>query len=334
MRTYRHSGIVPPLGAIQALAIGAAAAVVLGIVYSFSFYYIPYVYLNFLLAIGFGVGVGGAVGWAAREGKIRNTGVTVSVAVLATLAGIYAEWGSTIYAMAPLTEIGNVWKEVGLASFLPHNIIGLMLQLFEEGSWGLTAGQMVNGWTLFGLWWIEAGVIIGFAGTTAYAQIAKRPFCEPCGEWITGESPHLYTGDGSEQVWLQIQHGEFDALADTSQATGGEPTYVRLTLHACETCSESNYLTITTCQNTTDAKGNPKLIASDLVTNLAVISTHVDLIRAAHLIAPPAGMLPMPLDAPAIDALTGAANPSAAGTSPIPAGPVAAGSAPSWAQQS
>jgi hypothetical protein len=52
MRTYQHSGIVPPTGALLTLAAGCAVAPVLGVAYSFSFYYIPFVYLNFALACG------------------------------------------------------------------------------------------------------------------------------------------------------------------------------------------------------------------------------------------------------------------------------------------
>jgi hypothetical protein len=293
MRTYQHSGTVPFLGAIQALAIGSAAAIVLGIVYTFTFYYIPYVYLNFVLAMGFGAGVGWAVGWGAREGKVRNTSVTVALAVVAALAGIYAEWGSTIYALVPGNVVADVWSEMGLASFLPHNILGLMFDLFQEGSWGLSGGAMVKGWMLVCLWIIEAGMIIGLAGKVAHMQLADRPFCEACNEWITGETPHVYQGDGSEPVWTEVQNGNFDPLADTEQAFGTEHTFVRLKLHVCETCTESNYLTITRCEHTVDHKGNERLVETNLVTNLAVDETQVELIRTARLIAPVPGMPPL-----------------------------------------
>jgi hypothetical protein len=293
MRTYQHSGTVPVLGAIQALAIGSAAAVVLGIVYTFSFYYIPYVYLNFLLAMGFGAGVGWSVGWAAREGRIRNTSVTVALAVAASLVGIYAEWGATLYALVPAAEIAGYWKEYGLSSFLPQSIVGLMVQLFQEGSWGLTQGALVKGWTLLALWLVEAALIVGLAGAAAFKQIADKPFCEACNEWITGETPHFYQGSGSEPVWTEVQNGNFDPLADTEQATGSEPTFVRIKLHVCDTCTQSNYLTITRCENTVDNKGNPKLEEQDIITNLAVDETQVELIRTAHLIAPIAGIPPL-----------------------------------------
>ncbi len=334
MRTYQHSGVVPALGAIQSLAIGSAAAVVLGIVYVFSFYYIPYVYLNFVLAMGFGAGAGYVVGWSAHEGRIRNTAVTVALAVAASLVGIYAEWGATLYAMAPVSEIGAYWNEHGLGTFLPQSIVAMMIHLFHEGSWGLQAGQMVTGWMLVSLWLVEGGLVIGLAATTAYAQIADKPFCEGCEEWISGETPHYYVGDGSEPVWTEVKHGNFDPLADTEQATGSEPTYVRIKLHVCETCTASNYLTITRCEHTVDQKGNPRLEEKDLVTNLAVDDTQVELIRTAHLIAPVAGMPPLgpPVAEPGAAELDALRAAQGAATLPNPPGTKAPGT--NWTLQS
>jgi hypothetical protein len=177
---------------------------------------------------------------------------------------------------------------------------------------------MVKGWPLLAMWLIEAGVIVGLAGATAFAQIAKKPFCEACDEWITGETPHFYVGDGSEPVWTEVQHGNFDPLADTEQATGSERTFVRIKLHVCDTCTQSNYLTITRCENTVDNKGNPKLEEKDIITNLAVDDTEVELIRTANLIAPIAGMPPLgpPVAEPGADAL--AAVPAGTNADKVP----------------
>jgi hypothetical protein len=96
-------------------------------------------------------------------------------------------------------------------------------------------------------------------------------------------------GDGTEPVWTEVQQGTFETLAMTSRATGAEPTFVRLTLKTCDGCSDSNFLTITGCKNTVDGKGNPKLEENNLITNLILQPTQVDIIQAANMIAPAMG---------------------------------------------
>ena len=289
MRTYQHSGIVPPSGALMAVAAGCLAGLFLGVVYSFSFYYIPYVYLNFLLACGFGGGVGWVIGFTAREGKIRNVPAVALLALIATLVGIYAEWGSTAYAMMPAVELPRLWQRNGLATFLPQNVLFVMLALFDKGSWGLTAGQTVHGWPLVALWLAEAGIILFVALKVAVGQIAGRPFCEKCQEWVATRSPHLYVGDGHEAVWSEVQHGTFENLAMTPRANGDEPTYVRLKLSVCDSCQESNYLTIEACRHFVDAKGNPKLEVRNVVGNLILQAVQVEIVEAANSIAPDVG---------------------------------------------
>jgi len=41
MQVYRHSGATPLIGAVKALLAGSLAAIGLGVVYCFSFYYVP-----------------------------------------------------------------------------------------------------------------------------------------------------------------------------------------------------------------------------------------------------------------------------------------------------
>lgn len=293
MKIYEHSGAVPPTGAALALLTGAVASAALGIVYSFSFYYIPYVYLNFVLAVGFGAGSGFVVGQLARVGKIRNTSVVAGLAIIATAVGIYAEWGSTVYAMYPAEALAQLWAKAGLRTFEPWAIGRLMQGLFEEGSWGLTAGGNVRGWPLVAFWVIEAGLVLTSASKIATSQIADHPFCEACQQWVTSHTPHFYVGNGSESVWTDVQNGTFETLALTPRATGQEPTFVRLTLKSCDSCLNSRFLTVTACANTTDNKGNPKLEETNLAGNLILTTTQSEIVEAASMIAPQPGETPV-----------------------------------------
>jgi hypothetical protein len=294
MRVYQHSGTVPIRGALFTLVVGSAVAMALGALYSFTFQYIPYVHLNFLLAIGFGALTGFVVAWAARQGKIRHTAVTVALATVAIMAGIYVEWGTTVYALCPADKLPQFWANAGLTPLLPHYIVGLMLELFDHGSWSLDGGGMVHGWPLVALWLMEAGMIIAMAVATAHSQIAKRPFCEKCQEWIACRPPHLYVGDGAEAVWSEIRRGTFENLAQTPHASGGEETFVKLTLRVCEGCSESNYLTITKCVRKRNTKGQEWIEEKELITNGILKAAEAEIIEAANTIAP--GIDELPLD--------------------------------------
>jgi hypothetical protein len=298
MRTYKESGIVPAGGALMTAGAGCVAGLLLGAVYSFTFYYIPYVYLNFLLAVGFGAGVGLAVGYAAREGKIRNVPVVGCLGIFGALVGIYAEWSTTAYAMTPMGELKQQWQAMGLWTFLPQNVLTVMRGLFNEGSWGLSEGSTVHGWPLVALWIVEAGLIVALAISFAVKQVMDKPFCEPCQDWVGSQTPHLYVGDGCEAVWSEVQHGTFENLALTPRATGMEPSFVRLTLACCERCNQSNFLSIAACQNTTDGKGNARLVERSLATNVVLDATQVEIVQAANWAAPEVGSTPMAHPAP------------------------------------
>src|SRR5205814_6349310 len=80
---------------------------------------------------------------------------------------------------------------------------------------------------------------------------------------------------------------------------GTEPTYVRLTLRVCDGCSESNYLTITACRRFVDDKGHQQFQEKDLIKNLILTATQMDIVQAANVIAPSADELPLALPSPA-----------------------------------
>lgn len=295
MQTYHHSGAVPMIGAIKALLAGALAAAVLGSVYCFSFYYVPYVYLNFVMALAVGAGSGYVVGQSAIHGKIRNVNAVGAIALVAALAGIYAEWGTTIYALYPAAELPQFAAQAGLKPFLPQSILITMTELFARGSWGLDSKSTVHGLPLALLWVIEAAMILAAAVGIATSRMADRPFCERCQEWIDGLAPPFYVGDDTEPVWTEVQTGTFETLALTPRADGTEPTYVKLTLRICDGCSESNYLTITACRKYVDSHGHQQLKETAIIKNLVLTSTQADIVQAANVIAPSALEVPLAL---------------------------------------
>jgi len=298
MRAYQHSGIVPASGALMTLAAGSLAAILLGVAYTFSFYYILYVYLNLLLTLAFGGAVGWVVGFVAREGKIRNVPVVGCLALAAAFIGIYAEWGTTAFALTPASELGAQWRKLGLSPYLPHNIVSLAIELYRTGSWGMSANTTVHGPPLVAMWLIEAGLIGAVAIAAAVHQIADVPFCEKCEEWVTRREPLLFAGNGYGKVWSDVQHGVFESLAQTPRAAGNETTYVRVTVSDCPKCDESNFLSVVACENRVNSKGQRYVVERKIALNVPLTATQVEIVAAAATIAPAIGTPPEFVHAP------------------------------------
>jgi hypothetical protein len=283
------------------LAAGSLAAGILGVAYTFSFYYVLYVYLNILLTFAFGGAVGWTVGFVAREGKIRNVPVVGALALVAALVGIYFEWGTTAFAMTPAAELRTQWQKLGLLPYLPHNILSLAMWLYTNGSWGMTANATVHGLPLASMWLVEAGIIGSVAVTAAVHQIADVPFCEKCEEWVTRREPLLFAGNGYGKVWSDVQHGVFESLAQTPRASGHETHYVKVTVSDCPKCDDSNFLSVAACETRVNSKGQRYVVENKIALNVPLTATQVEIVAAAATIAPGIGMPPEFLAPPAGD---------------------------------
>ncbi len=132
-RYYEFSGKIGPLGIVAVLLSGGAASIILGFVYAYAVFFIPFVYVNFLFTIFFGMGIGMAIGWGARIGKARS-GAFIALAGLGFgLVGEYFQWckylgidkpikiaspGQLLEVLGGMAETG-VWSIFGFSSSFP-----------------------------------------------------------------------------------------------------------------------------------------------------------------------------------------------------------------------
>src|SRR5262245_18670671 len=94
MNVYRQSRIAPLSGLLAMSVAGAASAFALGFAYTWGIVYVPIIYLNILLTVVLGSGVGIAVGMAAKAGHVRSSFVTASLAVLWAGVAWYVAWAA------------------------------------------------------------------------------------------------------------------------------------------------------------------------------------------------------------------------------------------------
>jgi hypothetical protein len=292
MATYRHSGAMPPLGILLIVGSGAVTACVLGVVYSFANYYIPFIYFHFFFALGLGGAIGGAVVWAARTGKVRNMHLLGIYGAAFGLLGLYAAWGAD-----PLARFGI--EKFGFRAFHPSFMTHYMKVFYHQGFWtlghaGQKGGDLVSGVFLGAIWLAEAGVIVGIATWIAWRGISSQPFCETCKRWTVTEAnvQWLAPFSGQAQSLEQVKAGELAALDDFDRAPANARAYLQLDLARCPKCRQSNFLSIYNCQRTVDKNGKPKVNKIAVVENLIIAADDVPAVRTAGRAAPDEDMPP------------------------------------------
>jgi hypothetical protein len=259
MQTYSHSGSVSAGGAAATAMLGAAVAAVGGIIYAYAFYWIPFVYINFLIAIAFAMAMGMAVCVQARRAKIRNNLFVRVMAIAVALFGLYVYWAAYCWALA---GIGNV----GWWAFWPPTLASFGQLLFENGSWGIKGG-VVKGWVLVGFWVAEAAMVLWFTVSAALGD-ALRPFCESCNEWTEIEpGVARLTASGDEPTWQQVMAGDLDALAEFLPASPTAAQFFRLDVARCQRCEQSRFLSLAAINITVDKKGKTSEKERQLITN-------------------------------------------------------------------
>jgi hypothetical protein len=173
---YQPSNKLPIGGALLFLLGGVLTAAVLAFVYIYAIWYIPFVYINFFLCLGFGLVLGGVLMLLARAGKLRSP---IGVGILALLVGlvaVYLEWSvyltllfnsettgtgrdadtSTSFSASlfadVLTHPGAMWEAIG--------------KINETGTWSL------KGATPSGFFW-------GLSGCLNWLLFLVEPTCWP-----------------------------------------------------------------------------------------------------------------------------------------------------------
>jgi len=272
MQTYSHSGAVPIGGAITTLLASLATAVIGGFIYAYAFCWIPFVYINFLITLAYGIAIGVTVSLMAKRGHVRNNTFLWLSAVVAGFVGLYFYWAAYLWALAGIGQ-------VGLLALWPPTLVEFGEQLFQKGSWGIK-GDNISGWILVAFWIAEAGLVLWMATAIALTD-AHRPYCESCNTWTDveqGVAKLAATGD--EPAWQPLLAGDLPSLAAFPPAESGAKQFVRLDVARCPRCAQSRFLTIHSVQITVDKKDNETTKEKPLVINAILTPSQFAVVEA------------------------------------------------------
>ena len=274
---YQPSHKTPVAGILLLLAGGVATAALLALMYIYAVWYIPFVYINCLLCLGFGLVLGVALALLVRLGKLRSPVAVGGLALLLGAAAVYLEWGVFLTLLlntqetAAGTEGGTSFSAPVLAGFLTHPAVmwEAMRQVNTTGTWSLK-GSTPSGVFLWVIWVIEAAIILAGAYWLAHGQ-ATEPFSETSNEWADDEllpQPVGYIQDAAA-TRMALETGRFQQLAPHLDAAALAP-FARLKMHSAPNDPNCRYLTLQNVKPTVDKKGKTSQTVDTIVKYLAI----------------------------------------------------------------
>lgn len=247
---YQHSGAAPPGGVLLTLVGGLIVGVVLGSIYGFLIYWSPFVYINAFITFGFGLGLAMTVGSIAKFGKLRNATVITVLALMVAVVAYCVHW--------------SVWVDRLMegAGLTPAETWSMIPTINALGPWAIF-GWTPTGVALWGIWGIEALVIVGL-GTISAHGVTDIPFCEKTGQWTTEET---LAGRFAPTTEMSTVSSPGSMLQSLRSLEGAADFYTEVTVATAEG-SELRCVSLDNVAVETDKDGKEEAKKTNIVKNM------------------------------------------------------------------
>ena len=273
VKFYSHSGKAPILGLALIGIVGLVVTLVLGVIYGYLLYFIPFIYLNFLIVYGYIYAISYVLSWAARLGKVRNI-ILISLAALGF--GLLAEYVGWVSWLAAI--LGSPVNLIGF--FFPLEVIAFIQEVARQGAWTIF-GFTPTGALLYLIWLVEAIAVIGGITYATYSSLKNIPFCEESNAWakkrsVLGTFAPLAN---NEQFKSAVSTGSFSAFNSLRPLQPGQNRFTVLELFECDECMNFFVLNVDDVEVKTDNKGKQETKVKSVVSNLIVSSSILSSLR-------------------------------------------------------
>lgn len=294
---YRHSGRFSPLAPLVLLVGAALPAAVGGWLYGLADLWCPIIYLNFLMTLALGFGVGWLTLQLAKAARLRNASLAGLIGLLAGSVGLYAAWCGWLSGML-VRLFDRTWAD---AVWQPDRVLH-GIQLFgEHGAWSVGSGSdPVSGLPLYGVWVMEAMIVVGAAAVVPYRELGKLAYCEPCGRWLSSRTvvgPFTKVAD-PKAIRTRLETGEFAVLGDLRPADDAADEFTQIDLWRCDGCDAMHLMTLRAVQMKPGKDGKLQRVDREVVRHLVIDRESRDLIASLGE-AREAGVAPAPTPPPA-----------------------------------
>ncbi len=276
---YTPSGKVSPMSYIYFILVALIALPILGLIYAYAIWYIPFIYINFIIAGCFGLGVGFLINFVVvKLGKVRSKMWAMIFGILAAFIALYFHWVSWVDLVINAGEsdgsqmivTSNVqFGQIFSLAMNPGALFSIIGEINEFGTWGFK-NTAVSGTFLTIIWIIEALIII-VAAFLLSSGAADEPFCEENQKWFDRKdlAPFAFVLNPTTVV-KELESGNesvFDEIGRPEE--GGEnPNFSKFTLYANET--NENYLSIENQRSKLNDKGEIEFDAEPVVNYISI----------------------------------------------------------------
>lgn len=285
---YQASGRFSPLAIVYFVLLAFIAFPIIGLIYAYAIWYIPFIYINILLTAGFGLAIGGLTGFVVISlGKVRNTMLALLLGILGGVLALYFHWAAWVDLVINAGEsygsdrIGITLSNVKLVQVMslaanPGILFELIGEINAVGTWGLRGGT-VSGLLLSVVWLIEALIVLGLSTYLPYTS-AQHPFSEMANDWMESEElPAFEFIEDKDTFRAQLEQSNPEALQSLQIAQNLDLKHSVFTLYS-STAGE-NYVNVDNKTATTDNDGKTQLDSDTFIKGLSIEPELLEVLR-------------------------------------------------------
>lgn len=265
---YHESGKIDLIKQSLTYILCIGLALVLGYVYSVVTVFLPIIYLNALISIGFGLSLGFICRALFRLNHNRSKRSRIILAIIFGLLANYFQWTTYIlWAYEGAIPGINEYLENILWIMVPDNFIYAITEINRIGPWEI-AGTQIKGFGLTTIWIIEfliimAGPIVAVLKTTIY------PYSELQQKWYPKFTlfNDFQSVSGSSLLLKDLEENPLETIIGLGLGTGLRHTKIHVFYLKEE---NKQYLTFEKIYVESKQDGKTKTNSSIIVNNFKI----------------------------------------------------------------
>lgn len=277
---FKPSGKIDLVATPIATLVAVASTFVLAFVYTYAIWYIPLIYLNFLITIFTGVAMIFMINKVCYYSKSRNTTFNTALTVICGILFCYFNWGVWLDLVMNSTDSYNLGNTIGVTvSMSSGHVFSLLAHpevMFDYaklinsvGTWGFKSIP-VTGWFLTIIWVVEALILIGLP-TISILGTKIEPFCETHNEWSEKDELKFkfQLTENPEQLKSALENANYDDLFALKLASDGVLDFTKILLYRLNRAQEY-FISISNEIGKLDKEGKVSHTSYEIVTHIKI----------------------------------------------------------------